>query len=101
MDSFELNKILGALLGTCIFVLSLNIAAGAYFSPGKLEKPGYDIAMPEPPAGGAPAGPAEHEKPIAELLASSDPAKGEDAAKKCLACHTFAKGGPNRVGPNL
>lgn len=101
MDSFELNKIMGALLGTCLVLLSLNITAGAIFSPGKLEKPGYDIAVPETPAGGVPAGPAEPEKPIAELLASSDVAKGENSAKKCAACHTFTKGGPNRVGPNL
>jgi cytochrome c len=101
MDSFELNKIMGALLGTCLFVLSGNIVAGAIFSPGKVEKPGYEIAVPETPAGGASAGPAEPDKPIAELLASSDPTKGENAAKKCLACHTFNKGGPNRVGPNL
>ncbi len=101
MDSFELNKIMGALLGTCLFLLSLNIVAGAYFAPVKPAKPGYDIAVPETPAGGAPAGPAEPEKPIAELLASSDVAKGEQAAKKCAACHTFNKGGPNRVGPNL
>ena len=101
MDSFELNKILGALLGTCLLLLSLNIAAGAIFAPHKPAKPGYDIAVPESPAGGAPAGPAEPDKPIAELLASSDPAKGENAAKKCLACHTFQKGGPNKVGPSL
>lgn len=101
MDSFELNKIMGALLGCCLVLLSLNIAAGAIFAPVKPAKPGYDIAVPETPAGGAPAGPAEPEKPIAELLASSDVAKGEQSAKKCAACHTFNKGGPNRVGPNL
>jgi cytochrome c len=101
MDSFELNKILGAILGTCLVLLTLNITANAIFTPHAPAKPGYAIAVPDSPAGGAPAGPAEPEKPIAELLASSDTAKGENAAKKCVACHTFNKGGPNRVGPNL
>ena len=47
MDSFELNKILGALLATCLGVLSLNIAAGAVFTPSKMEKPGYAIVVPD------------------------------------------------------
>src|SRR5258708_3105909 len=43
MDSFELNKILGAILGTCLGVLAINIAAGAIFAPLNPPKPGYDI----------------------------------------------------------
>jgi len=39
MDSFELNKIMGAILGTCLVVLSMNITANAIFSHGKLAKP--------------------------------------------------------------
>jgi cytochrome c len=101
MDSFELNKILGAVLGTCLVLLALNITANALFAPHKPAKPGYDIAVQEAPAGGKPGQPAAPEEPIAKLLASADAGRGEASAKKCVACHTFGKGEPNRVGPNL
>jgi len=100
MDSFEVNKILAAILGTCLGVLSINIAAGAIFAPVKPAKPGYEIGVPEQAPAGKPAEP-EKQEPIEQLLATADVGRGENAAKKCSACHTFAKGGRNLVGPNL
>ena len=47
MDSYEINKILGALLFTCLCLLSLNIAAGAMFAPHKPAKPGFEVAVTE------------------------------------------------------
>jgi cytochrome c len=35
------------------------------------------------------------------MMATASVEKGQAAAKQCQACHTFEKGGPNRVGPNL
>lgn len=103
MDSFELNKIAGALLGVSLFVMVANVVAGAVFTPGKLAVPGYDLPAPEEaPAAGAPTAdagaPAE---PLPIRLASADATRGQAVSRQCVSCHNFEKGAGNKIGPIL
>ncbi|NGO52006.1 c-type cytochrome [Allomesorhizobium camelthorni] len=99
MDSFEFNKLIGALLGAVFIVFSISIVSDTIFASPSPEKPGFIIeAAEEEPAEG-PAAPVE--EPIAVLLASANPEAGAAVFKKCTACHTAESGGANKVGPNL
>jgi cytochrome c len=100
MDSFEINKIIGAVLATGLCLVALNITAEAIFAPHKPAKPGFEIDIKQAPATG-PAAQAAPEGPIEKLLADASAERGQSVAKQCAACHTFQKGGPNGIGPNL
>jgi cytochrome c len=100
MDSFEFNKIAGAVLGTALFVMALSIVSEMIYEPEKAEKPGYVVAVTNVPHAGESTAPVEV-KPITVRLASANVTAGEDVSKKCLACHTLLKDQPAKVGPNL
>jgi cytochrome c len=100
MDSFELNKIAGAVLGTALLCMGLGMMSGMLINPPKPKQQGYEL--PGEVAAAAPAAAAVvAEAPIEERLKTADAARGQRAVAQCSACHTFDKGGANRVGPNM
>ena len=107
MDSFELNKVVGAVLGTCLFAMGTGFIAELIYEPKPAGKAGY--ALPGGGEGGGHGGGGgesakKEEKPaegVATLLASADADKGKGGTKACQACHSFEKGGPNKIGPDL
>jgi cytochrome c len=101
MDSFEFNKVLGALLGTVFIVFTIGIVSDSIFAAPVPEKEGFAIVAAEPEEGGAGGAEAAAEVPVAALLASANAEAGAAVFKKCAACHSIEKGGPNKVGPDL
>ncbi len=101
MSSFEWNKIIASVLTALIVAMVAGILSNMLVRPKPLEKPVFVVA-------GAPATPAPSEQaaapkiePVTPLLAKADASKGEQDTKVCQVCHSFTKGGPNKVGPNL
>ncbi len=99
--NIEANKIAGAVLSTLLVVMGLNMTAGIIFAPRKPAVSGFELPSEEPAAAGGGTAAAAAEEPIAVRLAKADVAKGEKATAACKACHTFDKGGANKVGPHL
>ncbi|MEE7478717.1 c-type cytochrome [Methylobacterium hispanicum] len=99
MDSFELNKVAGAVLGAVLFAVGSGFVAELIYHPKPAGKAGYELPEPQPESG-APSEAAKVE-PVAVRLASANVEKGQGGTKACQACHSFEKGGPNKVGPDL
>lgn len=103
MNSFEWNKIIGAVLGTAIFIFVIRLVAEAVYEPEHPAKPGYVVeGVAETPAAATAGAPAEEAMPDwGTVLASADVAAGQTIAGRCQQCHDLSKGGPNKIGPNL
>jgi cytochrome c len=101
LNSFELNKIAGACLGTLLLAMWLNVISGAIYGHAKLSKPAYFLATAQEVAGDGNGAPTQSIAPVDQRLAVADVKKGEADTKPCQACHNFEKGAGTKIGPPL
>ncbi|WP_185984714.1 c-type cytochrome [Aureimonas mangrovi] len=99
MDSFEANKIFGALLGTVFVLFGGSLLAESIFHSEVPEQFGYAIEAQEESAGGA--APEVAAVPIATLLQTADAEAGSTVFRRCQSCHSNEDGAPAGVGPHL
>ena len=100
---YELTKLFGAVVGAVLLLVVINEISKVLVHPTAPTKTAIAIegVEEEAEATTAAAKSTEPSVSLAALLATADPAEGEKSAKKCKACHSFDKGGKNKVGPAL
>ncbi|GIR46142.1 MAG: cytochrome c family protein [Hyphomicrobiales bacterium] len=101
MDSFELNKIAGAILFTLLVYLGVQNLGDVLFSPKPADPNAYIVEGVVEEGAPVVASVAEPVVPISELLQTASIEKGVKVAKKCVSCHSFDIGGANKIGPAL
>jgi cytochrome c len=102
MDSFELNKIIAAVLMVALLVIGLGKIADGVFHVKKPKNPGYQVEVESQLTSGTSQDTVVSAKiDIAAIMALGDVASGEKIFKKCAACHSIDKGGKNKIGPAL
>lgn len=103
MDSFEFNKIAGAVLASLLVILGVGMfLAPALYHAEAPEQQAYIVeGVEEEGAGAGAAAEPEPELPIEALIAEASVDRGERIARRCVACHSFDQGGANKIGPNL
>ncbi len=103
MDSFEINKIVAAILMVALLLIGIGKLTDIIFYVEKPETPGYIVEVDEMASSNAQlvSETTEDKIDIAALMALGDLATGEKVFKKCAACHSIAKGGKNNIGPAL
>ena len=104
MDSFELNKIIGAILLTALIIIGLGKFTDILFHVEKPKVSAYKVEgleVASTTASGQEAVKVVEAVDIKALLAMGNLAHGEKVFKKCTACHMIAAGGKNMIGPNL
>ena len=98
MDSFEINKILAAILIVVMLVIGIDKLSDVIFYVNKPETPGYVVEIKQVSTASAST---ENKIDIIAIMTMGNVASGKKLFKKCVACHSIVKGGKNKIGPAL
>ena len=103
MDSFELNKVIAAILMVALLIIGIGKLSNVIFHVEKPETPGYSVEIEQKTSSDTVVSSetTEEKVDIAALISMGDLATGEKVFKKCAACHSIVKGGKNNIGPAL
>ena len=102
MDSFEINKIVAAILMVALLIIGIGKISDVIFHVKKPETPGYAVEVEQAvKTSSSETEVTENKIDIAALMAMGDVASGEKVFKKCAACHSIVKDGKNKIGPAL
>ncbi len=102
MDSFEINKIVAAILMVALLIIGIGKISNIVFHVDKPEKPGYVVEVEQAVNSTSTETEVTEQKiDIAALMALGDVSSGEQIFKKCAACHSIVKDGKNKIGPAL
>ena len=102
MDSFEINKIVAAVLMVALLIIGIGKLSDIIFHVEKPKTPGYAVEVEQVANNSISTTETVEDKvDIAALMAMGDLAVGEKVFKKCAACHSIVKGGKNNIGPAL
>ena len=99
MDSFEINKIIAAILVTVLLVFGIGKISEMIFHTEKPDVQGYKVEIKVDTS--ADQAKTENQIDISALLALGNIDHGKSVFKKCVACHSIAQDGGNKIGPKL
>ena len=102
MDSFEINKIIAAVLLVALLIIGIGKISNLIFHVEKPKTPGFTVEVDQVvTTSGSSVEVTDEKIDIAALMAMGDVVSGEKIFKKCAACHSITKGGKNKIGPAL
>ena len=99
MDSFEINKIIAAVLVVFVVVFGISKISNIIYHVEKPNKSAYQVELLT--ASTSDSSNTASAVDISALLAMGSVDHGQKVFKKCSACHSVKKNGKNKIGPAL